>query len=60
MFGELDTLQDAGRTVSLEWDPHAGETHIVVAGLRAAGQPVFLVQDANPGNAFNHAFRDRP
>jgi hypothetical protein len=59
VFGELDTRQDAGGTVSLEWEPHAGETKIVVARLRAAGLAVSLVHDADPGNGFHHAFRDR-
>jgi hypothetical protein len=50
VFVELDTRQDAGYTISLEWDRDTGETQIVVADIRSA----------NAGDAFRHPFRYAP
>ena len=60
MFVELDTRRDAGYAVSLEWDPDTGDTQIVVADTRAASQLVFLVPNANAGDALRHPFRYAP
>ncbi len=60
MFVELDTRQDAGYTVSLEWDRNTGETQIVVVDTRDATPLVFLVPGENAGDAFRHPFRYAP
>jgi hypothetical protein len=60
VFVELDTRQDAGYTVSLEWERDTGETQILVADSRAARLLVFLVPGANAGDAFRHPFRYAP
>jgi carotenoid cleavage dioxygenase-like enzyme len=57
VFVELDTRQDAGYTVSLEWDRDTGETQIVVADIRDESLPVFPVPGANAGETFPHPFR---
>jgi hypothetical protein len=54
MFVELDTRQDAGYVVSLEWDRQTGSTRIVVADMRSADSLAFLV----PGASASDAFRD--
>ena len=60
MFVELDTRQDAGFTVSLEWNWDAGNTRIVVADRREESLLVFCVPGANLGDAFRHPFRYAP
>ena len=60
MFVELDTRQDAGHTISLEWDRDTGQTQIVVADIRDASLLVFPVPGANAGDAFRHPFRYAP
>jgi hypothetical protein len=60
VFAELDTRQDAGYTVSLEWDRETGETQIVVAGIRDESLLVLPVPGANAGDAFRHPFRCAP
>jgi hypothetical protein len=60
VFVELGTRQDAGYTVSLEWDRDTGETQIIVADLRGASLLVFPVPGANAGDAFRHPFRYAP
>jgi hypothetical protein len=60
MFVELDTRQDAGYTISLEWDRDTGQTQIVVADLRDASLLVVPVPGANAGDAFRHPFRYAP
>ena len=62
MFVELDTRQDAGYTVSLEWDRDTGlgQTHIVVADIRDESLLVFPVPGAKAGDAFRHPFRYAP
>ena len=60
VFVELDTRQDAGLTVSLEWDRDAGNTRIVVADSRDESLLVFCVPGANAGDAFRHPFRYAP
>ena len=57
VFVELDTRQDAGLTVSLEWNRDAGNTRIVVADSRDESLLVFCVPGANAGDAFRHPFR---
>jgi hypothetical protein len=57
VFVELDTRQDAGTTVSLEWDRNTGETQIVVADIRDESLLVFPVPGANAREAFRHPFR---
>jgi hypothetical protein len=60
VFVELDTRQDAGYTVSLEWDRDTGQTQIVVAGIRDASLLALPVPGANAGDAFRHPFRYAP
>jgi hypothetical protein len=60
VFVELDTGQDVGYKVSLEWERDTGETQIVVADIRNASRLVFLVPGANAGDAFRHPFRYAP
>jgi hypothetical protein len=60
VFVELDTRQDAGYTVSLEWKRDVGETQIVVADIRSPSQIVFRVPGANAADAFRHPFRYAP
>jgi hypothetical protein len=60
VFVELDTRQNAGYTVSLEWDRDSGETQIVVADSGAASLLVFPVPGENAGEAFRHPFRYAP
>ena len=60
MFAALDTRQDAGYSVSLEWDRDTGETQIVVADIRDESLLVFPVPGANTGDALRHPFRYAP
>jgi hypothetical protein len=60
VFMELDTRQDAGHTVSLEWDRETGETQIVIADSETASLLMFPVPGANAGDAFRHPFRYAP
>jgi len=57
VFVELDTRQDAGYTISLEWDRDKGQTQIVVADIRDASLLVFPVQGANAGDAIHSGMR---
>ena len=56
MFVELDTRQNEGLTVSLEWDRDTGDTQIVVRDARAASIVVVGVPGANAADAFRHPF----
>jgi hypothetical protein len=60
MFVELDTRQNAGQTVSLEWDKNTGKTQIVVADSGTAVLLVFPVPGETAGDAFRHPFRYAP
>jgi hypothetical protein len=60
VFVELDTRQDAGFTVSLEWNRDTGNTRIVVADRRDESLRVFSVSCSNAGDAFRHPFRYAP
>jgi carotenoid cleavage dioxygenase-like enzyme len=60
VFVELDTRQDAGYVVSLEWDRDSGETQIVVADSEASSVLVFPVAGEIAGEAFRHPFRYAP
>jgi hypothetical protein len=60
MFVELDTRQNTGYTVSLEWDRDTGQTQIVVADVGNASHLVFRVPRARAGDAFRHPFRYAP
>jgi hypothetical protein len=57
---ELDTRQNAGYTVSLEWDRDTGETQIVVTDIRDESLLVFPVPGETAGDAFRHPFRYAP
>jgi hypothetical protein len=57
MFVELDTRQEAGHVVSLEWDRETGSTRIVVADVRSADWLAFLVPGTNAGDAFRDPLR---
>ena len=60
MFVELDTRQDAGYTVSLEWDRGTDDTRIVLADSRAGCLVAFPVRGEVAGDAFRHPFRYAP
>jgi hypothetical protein len=60
VFVELDTRQDAGYTVSLEWDRDPGETQVVVADIGDASLHVFRVPGENAGDALRHPFGYAP
>lgn len=57
VFVELDTHQNDGYTVSLEWDRATGRTQIVAGDIRTTNQLVFAVPAANASDAFRHPFR---
>jgi hypothetical protein len=59
-FVELDTRQNDGYTVSLEWNRDTGMTQIVVGDILTASQLVFPVPAAEAGDAFRHPFRYAP
>jgi carotenoid cleavage dioxygenase-like enzyme len=60
MFVELDTRQNEGLTVSLEWDRDSGQTQIVVSDARTAVQTVLAVPRSRAADAFRHPFRYVP
>jgi hypothetical protein len=60
VFVELDTRQDAGYTISLEWDRDTDNTRVVVADRQTASLLVLPVPGANAGDAFRHRFRYAP
>ena len=57
MFVELDTRQNNGLTVSLEWDRDTGDTQVVVYDSRTSIEVVFGVPRAKAADAFRHPFR---
>jgi hypothetical protein len=59
-FVELDTRQNDGYTVSLEWNRETGKTQIVLGDIRTTSQIVFPVPAASAGDAFWHPFRYAP
>lgn len=60
MFVELDTRQNDGLTVSLEWDRDTGDTQVVVYDSRAAIEVAFGVPGAKAADAFRHPFTYLP
>ena len=60
MFVELDTRQNDGLTVSLEWDRDTGDTQVVVYDSRTAIEVVVGVPGAKAADAFRHPFRYQP
>jgi hypothetical protein len=60
VFVELDTRQNDGFTVSLEWDRDTGQTQIVVSDVRSASETVFSVPGVQAADAFRHPFRYAP
>ena len=60
MFVELDTRNNDGYRVSLEWHRETGETRIVVNDVRTTSHLVFPVPAASAGDAFRHPFRYAP
>jgi hypothetical protein len=60
VFVELDTRQNAGYTISLEWDRDTDDTQIVIADRQTEGLFVVPVPGANAGDAFRHPFRYAP
>jgi hypothetical protein len=60
MFVELDTRQNDGYTVSLEWDRDTDDTQIVLADSRTASLLVFPVPGEIAGDAFRHPFAYAP
>jgi hypothetical protein len=57
---QLHTRENAGSTVSLEWNRDTGETQIVVADIRDASLLMFLATGENADDAFRHPFRCAP
>ena len=60
MFVELDTRQNDGLTVSLEWDRDTGNTQVVVYDSRTAIEVAFGVPGSKAADAFRHPFRYQP
>ena len=60
MFVELDTRQNDGFTVSLEWDRDTGNTQVVVYDTRTASEVVLGVPGTKAADAFRHPFRYLP
>jgi hypothetical protein len=60
VFVELDKRQNAGYTVSLEWDRDTDDTQIVLADSATASLLVFPVPGESAGDAFRHPFRYAP
>lgn len=60
VFVELNTRQNDGFTVSLEWNRESGLTQIVIHDARTASQTVFGVPGAHAADAFRHPFRYAP
>lgn len=60
VFVELNTRQNDGFTVSLEWNRITGHTQIVIRDARTASQTVFGVPGAHAADAFRHPFRYAP
>jgi hypothetical protein len=60
VFVELNTRQNDGLTVSLEWDRATGDTQVVVYDNRAAIEVAFGVPGAKAADAFQHPFRYLP
>ena len=60
MFIQLDTRNNDGLTVSLEWDRDTNATRIVVDDVRNAGMHVVGMSAANAADAFRHPFRYVP
>jgi hypothetical protein len=57
MSVELDTRQNEGLTVSLEWDHVTGATQIVIVDARDASLVVLGIPRAKAADAFRHPFR---
>ncbi len=57
MFVELDTRQNDGLTVSLEWDRDTGDTQIIVRDAPNATMAVVGIPNASAADAFRHPFR---
>jgi hypothetical protein len=60
MFVELDTRQNDGYTVSLEWNRDTDDTQIVLADSRTASLLVFSISGEIAGDAFRHPFAYAP
>ena len=57
VFVELDTRENFGLTVSLEWERETGETQIVVEDALADNHFVVAVPGARAADAFRHPYR---
>jgi hypothetical protein len=60
VFVELDTRQDAGHTISLEWDRDTDDAQVVIADRQTERLFVVPVAGAKAGDAFRHPFRYAP
>jgi hypothetical protein len=60
VFVELDTRNNDGFTVCLEWNRETGHTQIVIDDARTASLTVFGVPGAHAADAFRHPFRYAP
>lgn len=56
MFVELDTRQDDGLTVSLEWDRETGATQIVVEDALDASVIVCEIPNADAADALRYPY----
>ena len=56
MFVELDTRENDGLSVSLEWDRETGVTQIVLEDAREASVITFEVPAADASEAFRHPY----
>jgi hypothetical protein len=59
-FVELNTRQNHGYTVSLQWNPDTGTTQIIIDDTHAARPLVIPIPAANANDAFHHPFRYAP
>jgi hypothetical protein len=60
VFIELDTRQNDGFSVSLEWNRDTGETRIVIDDTRTASHTMVGVPSLRAADAFRHPFRYAP
>ena len=60
MYAELDTREERGYRVSLEWDRDTGGTQIVMTDLYTADRLAFVVPGAIAGAAYRDPFRYAP
>jgi hypothetical protein len=60
VFVELNTRQNDGFKISLEWNRDTGQTRIVIHDVRTASHTMFGVPGAHAADAFRHPFSYAP